>query len=146
MSLRGFLRTLIVNETFPTDSSTFSSMMQNSILQNDTLLNTTSAIPDLSATADTFGDIGFIKNIPVGIEVCLPVILIYMYIHCYIGSPREMWRQWKQRQMTADSIVLLDDQSSIASRNSNQTIDCSSIVYPSNLSIQIEDEQSSQQK
>lgn len=145
MTLRGFVRLLSFTQTNTTLS--LSSLMQMSILQNDTLMNTTSAIPDLSATADTFGDPGFLKHIPVGVEICFTVVLLYMYIHCYIGSPRHIWREWrkwKQLQVPTDSIVLLDDQSSVASRTSIHSIDCSSIVQTTILDIQIEDKQSTQ--
>jgi hypothetical protein len=140
MALRGLLRILSLNTT--TQSSL--SFAPYGALQNDTLFNTTSAIPDLSATADTFGDSGFIKHIPAGVEVCITIVIIYMYIHCYVGGPREIWRQWKQRKVPTDSVVLLDDQSSVTSRTSIHSIDCSMITQSSNHPIQLEDEQSSQ--
>jgi hypothetical protein len=94
MRSHAFLRglTLIINETF------------NSSEQNGSLIsafNATSAIPDLSETADKYGSIGFIAYIPRGTEVLLIIGILYAYIHCYIGSPcyivREL-RKSKQKQ------------------------------------------------
>jgi hypothetical protein len=141
MSLRGLVRFLsLTNNTLSSQSS-----IPFGISQNDTVLNTTSAIPDLSATADTFGDPGFIKHIPAGVEVCLILGILYMYIHCYVGNPREIYRQWRQwkQQVSKDDVILLDDRSFITSRNSMHSIDCSSIIESPNQHIQIEDEQSS---
>jgi len=123
MALRGLLRILSLNTT--TQSSL--SFAPYGALQNDTLFNTTSAIPDLSATADTFGDSGFIKHIPAGVEVCITIVIIYMYIHCYVGGPREIWRQWKIYKQTKN-VALLDDWSTTSSRSSIHSIDQTSIL------------------
>jgi hypothetical protein len=123
MSLRGLVRVLLSNDTLSSQS-----LMPFGIAQNDTALNTTSAIPDISATADPFGDPGFIKNIPVGVEVCLTLGILYMYIHCYVGSPRQIYKEWRALRAPLDTTTLLDDQSSIASKTSMRSIDSSTLT------------------
>ena len=126
MALRGFIRNL----SFNTTTSPSSSFAPFGALQNDTLLNTTSAIPDLSATADTFGEIGFIEHIPRGVESLLCVFLLYMYIHLFYGTPCQIWREWKiiKRTKQTTQSALLDDWSSTSSRSSIKSIDTSSIL------------------
>ncbi len=58
--------------------------------------NATSAIPELSETADKYGTIGLLAYIPPGVEVLLIVIIIYIYIHYSIGSPCYIWREYRQ--------------------------------------------------
>lgn len=130
MSLRGFVRIL----SFTNSTSFSQSLIPIGISQNDTLLNSTSAIPELSATADTFGDPGFIRHIPVGLEAVFVALVCYMYVHLYIGSPCKIYRELRQQkqQKPTDTVILLDDHSSVASRNSTRSIDWSILTHSSN--------------
>lgn len=133
--LRG-LSILVANATLPFINGSFNASEQNKSLS--TAFNATSAIPDLSATADTSGKPGFINDIPIGVEVLVSVGMLYFYIHCYIGTPRQIWREWVQHKKAAvdDSekgtpvivVGLLDDVSSVGSRRSVQSIDTSEIL------------------
>lgn len=132
--LRG-LTTFVANATHPLLNGSFNASEQNESLFSAS--NATSAIPDLSATADTYGDIGFIKYVPEGTEALLCVGLLYTYIHFYIGTPRQIWLGWlqykKDQKMIEEQqnpvivIGLLDDVSSVGSRRSIQSIDMSEI-------------------
>ncbi len=139
--LRG-LSTLVANATLSFMNGSFNASEQNESLIS--AFNATSAIPDLSATADTSGKPGkpgFINDIPIGVEVLVSVGMLYFYIHCYIGTPRQIWREWVQHKKNkaaaaldsekgAPVIVvgLLDDVSSVGSRRSIQSIDTSEIL------------------
>ena len=140
--LRG-LSTLVANTTLSFMNGSFNASEQNVSLSIAS--NATSAIPDLSATADIYGDAGFINSIPIGAEVLLCAGIAYMYIHCYIGTPRQIWREWVQhkKNMVAEEaddseksapvivVGLLDDVSSVGScgsRYSVQSIDTREIL------------------
>ncbi len=133
--LRG-LSILVANTTLPIMNGSFNASEQNESLIS--AFNATSAIPDLSATADSYGDAGFINSIPVGAEVLLCAAMAYLYIHCYVGTPRQIWREWvqhKKNKAAEDAaagpvivVGLLDDVSSVGSRRSVQSIDTSEIL------------------
>ena len=109
MQLHSFLRGLGTNVT--SISSVIINDSFNSSEQNGSLIsayNATSAIPDISETADKYGSIGFIAYIPRGTEVLLIIGILYAYIHCYIGSPchivREL-RKSKEKQTYSDDKI-----------------------------------------
>ncbi len=92
--LRGL--TLSINGTF------------NSSEQNVSFIsayNATSAIPDLSETADKYGTIGFLAYIPPGMEVLLIVGILYAYIHCYIGSPCYIIRELRKSKQKQNQLI-----------------------------------------
>ena len=92
MSSHPLLRGLTLN--FTNDSFNVSEQNESFI----SAYHATSAIPELSETADQNGSIGWLEYIPPGIEVLLPIGMIVLYIWYYIGSPCYIWRECRQKR------------------------------------------------